>query len=53
MMMMMMMILLLNKYILIINCLTSIEKMEDIRRKKETFLLFKMYPKAVPFPYTT
>lgn len=41
------MIIILNKNIVIINCLTAIEEMEDTRRTKETLLLFKMYPKAV------
>lgn len=41
------MIIILNKNIIVINCLTAIEKLEDTRRTKETLLLFKMYPKAI------
>jgi len=38
-------------YVLVSNSLTAIEKTEDIRRARETLLLFKMFPKAIPhFP---
>ena len=42
-----MIVIILNNNIIIINCLTAIEKLEETRRKKETLLLFKMYPKTI------
>ena len=32
-----------------IEGLSAIEKLEDTRRAKETMLLFKMYPKSIPY----